>query len=191
MLRAQEEVAMRNILACGIAGALLLGTPSKGRCGGSDVDVEDVGFAAAGLGFGSQGVAGVLSLNFSHRDFFYGARASTTTEFNIFGPRPDQSDTDYAVLVGRCVRTRNGFASAASGIGLTQSVRRGRPISPGGWFDLGDYERIDRTAVGLPVDLKATLHAGSFGLGVNVFAELRPHGSFAGVVLMLQAGKLR
>jgi hypothetical protein len=86
---------MRKILACGIAGALLLGTPSKGRCGGSGVDVEDVGFAAAGLGLGSQGVAGVRSLNFSHRDFF------------------------------------------------------------------------------------------------NVFAELRPHGSFAGVVLMLQAGKLR
>jgi hypothetical protein len=181
---------MRKIRAC-VAAALLLGTPSKGRCGGSDVDVEDIGFAAAGVGLGSQGIAGVLSLNFSHREFFYGARVSTTTEFDIFGPRPDQSDTDYAVLVGRCVRTRYGFASAASGIGLTTSIRRGRLLWSGGWFESAEYERIQRMAAGLPIDLKATLHARSFGLGVNVFAELRPHGSFAGAVLMLQAGKLR
>jgi hypothetical protein len=43
----------------------------------------------------------------------------------------------------------------------------------------------------LPIDLKATLHGRGLGLGVNVFAALGRHDSFAGVVLMLQAGKLR
>jgi hypothetical protein len=37
-----------------------------------------------------------------------------------------------------------------------ESVRRGRLISSGGWFESARYERIDRGGVSLPVDLKAT-----------------------------------
>ncbi len=126
---------------------------------------------------------------FSRGDFFYGARLSTSSEFEILGPDPPLSDRDYALLAGGCMRSRRGFASAAIGIGFTESVRRGRLISPGGWFESGRYERIDRGGVSLPVDLKATVHGRHLGLGLNVFGEIG-HDGFFGVALILQAGQL-
>jgi len=180
---------MRKVLLFGLAGWLWLGAPSDARCDGLERRPEDVGFASVGLGAGSRAMAGVASLNFSHRDLLYGLRASTVSEFNIFGPAPDESDTDYALLVGKCSHGHHRFASAATGIGLVRSVRRGRLVHPPGWFFGGEYERLDRTTVGLPLDVKASLNASAVGIGLNLFGNLNTRGNFAGVALTLQLGR--
>lgn len=176
---------------CGFAGCLLLAAASDGRCEGSKSGAGDVVFASAGVGGGSQGLAGVVSLNFSRGRLFYVLRMSRTEEFSIFGPSPIQSDTDYAVLVGRSSRSRRSVKSAAVGIGLVRSVRRGALIQEGFWFFGPQHERLDRVTVGLPIDLKATANVRGIGIGVNLFGNLNTKGSFAGVALTLQLGKLR
>jgi len=139
----------------------------------------------------TSGVGGVLSVSFSHRGLLYGLRTATTTEFEIFGPTPAQSDTDYAFLVGKFSGRRHSFNSVAAGVALVHSVRRGELLEGGYWFLGPTYERIDRVTVGLPLELRATANLVGVGLGVNLFANLNPAGSFAGLALTLQLGKLR
>jgi hypothetical protein len=111
---------------------MLLGAASNAA--GEQADSKTVGFASAGLGAGSKGIAGVISMNFSRGSLYYGARMSSTAEFDIFGPTPALSDTDFALLVGRSGRSGHGFVSASTGIALAHSVRRGTLIEQGYWF---------------------------------------------------------
>ena len=175
---------MRKIGAGFFVGLVVLGALPAAQA-------SDVGFASCGVGFGSQAVGAVASLNFSRGHLIYVLRASTTSEFNLFGPSPDLSDTDYAAMIGKWAGAPRSFRSAAVGLSVVHSVRRGRIIEEPYWFSGGTYEKIDRVTVGLPVDLKASLNLGPVGLGVNVFANLNPKGSFAGLAVTMQVGKLR
>jgi hypothetical protein len=179
---------MRKMLSWGLAGWLTLGAAATGQ---AESRIGDVAFASAGFGFGSDGLGGVHSLTASHHGILYGLRTSTTSEFEIFGPTPALSSTDYAFLVGKISGGRHSFTSAASGIALVHSVRRGELLEPGYWFIGPSYERIDRVTIGLPLDLRATANLVGVGVGVNLFANLNPAGSFAGLALTLQLGKLR
>jgi hypothetical protein len=170
--------------------ALWLAVAPRAESGGSEPDTDDVGFVSFGLGTASDGPAGIVSLNFSRGDLFYGARLTTSEEFELFGPDPHQSDKDVAVLVGACFRGRMSFVSAATGLGFVESVRRGRLLSDGEWLAGGDrYERIDRSGVAVPIDLKAMFHGRHWGLGLNIFAAMG-HRGFTGVALVVQAGRL-
>jgi hypothetical protein len=177
---------MRTILACGVGACLVLGAPASGRC---DIGEPSVAFVAAGAGIGFGGVAEVVSLNVSRGRLIYIARWSRTEEFLIFGPYPAESDTDYGVLVGWSSRSRRHVSSAAVGLGVVKSVRRGELLEPG-WF--GDrYDRLDRTTLGVPIDLKTTANLGPVGVGVNMFGNVNAKGSFAGLALTVQLGKMR
>ena len=182
---------MRIARALGLTGLLVLGGASSGWSGSRDADAPTVVFTSLGSGFGTQGLGGVASLNVGRGPLVYVLRASTTTEFEIFGPSPDQSDTDYSVLVGKRSGHGRTFSSIAAGIGLVRSVRRGALLAPPGWFFGGAYERLDRVTVGLPLDFKATANLPGIGIGVNVFANLNTRASFVGVALTVQLGKLR
>ncbi|HEV8253617.1 MAG TPA: hypothetical protein VGQ78_02585 [Vicinamibacteria bacterium] len=182
---------MRKTLTFGLAIGLMLGAVSGVRAEPAIDEPHDVAFASAGLGAGSNGLGGVLSLGFSRHGVFYGLRTATTTEFEIFGPTPALNDTDYAFLVGKFSGRRHSFTSAAAGIAVVHSVRRGAQIEAPYWFFGGTHERIDRVTVGLPLDLRATANLVGVGVGVNLFANLNPAGSFAGLALTLQVGKLR
>jgi len=81
---------MRKLQA-GFVGLLLLAMASPGWADSSKEDAPDVAFASAGIGFGSQGVGGALSLNFSRGDLVFVLRMSRTEEFDIFGPSPAPS----------------------------------------------------------------------------------------------------
>jgi len=151
----------------------------------------EVGFASGGVGFGSQSLGAVASLNFSRGRLVYVLRASTTSEFNLFGPSPDHSDTDYAAMIGKWSGGPRSYLSVATGLSVVHSVRRGAMIEAPYWFSGGSYEKLDRVTVGLPVDFKASFNVGPVGLGVNMFANLNPKGSFAGLAVTMQLGKLR
>jgi hypothetical protein len=169
---------------------VLLGLVTSGRCEASESDSQDVAFASGGLGPGSRTMTAVVSLNLSRGSLFYVLRASTVSEFNIFGPSPDESDTDYAVLVGKCSRNPHLFSSAAVGIGFVRSIRRGTLIEQGDWFAGSRYEKVERVTIGLPIDLKTSVNLWGIGVGLNLFANWNPRGSFAGLAFTLQLGKL-
>jgi hypothetical protein len=184
-MAAREESAMRTMLACGVGACLVLGAAATGRCeGGSGT----VAFAAAGAGIGSGGVAGVVSLDVHRGRLVYIARCSRVEEFQIFGPSPTETDTDYGVLVGKS-SSGHRIASAAVGLALVKSIRRGDLIERG-WF--GDrYQKLERVTVGLPVDLKATVNAGPVGIGADIFGNINANGIFWGAALTVQLGKMR
>jgi len=181
---------MCKVRAGFVALVLLIGA-SSGWAGTSKPDAADVAFASAGIGFGSQGVGGALSLNFSRGDLVFVLRMSTTEEFDIFGPSPALSDTDYAVLAGKRFGRGRRLDSLAAGVALVRSVRRGVLVERPGWFGGGRYEKLDSLTVGLPIDVKTTLNFKVVGVGLNMFGNLNPKGSFAGLALTLQLGKLR
>lgn len=177
---------MRTMLACGLGACLVLGAAATGRCEGGG---GTVAFAAAGAGIGSGGVAGVVSLDVHRGRLVYIARWSRVEEFQIFGPSPNETDTDYGVLVGKSSRSGHRIASAAVGLALVKSIRRGEVIERG-WF--GDrYQKLEHVTVGLPVDLQATVNAGPVGIGADIFGNINPNGIFWGAALTVQFGKMR
>lgn len=176
---------MRRSLAVALATGwiALCGSPAA-RCG-------DVVFANGGLGAGSLGIAGTLSLNVVRGERLYRVRTAAVSEFEFFGPSPSESVTDFALLAGRASRSRHGISYVAAGLGLVQSVRRGQVIEPAVWFFGPRHEKIARVTLGVPFDLGAILHAGPFGVGVSLFGNFNPEESFVAAALTVQLGKMR
>ena len=166
------------------AGCLVLAGPTAGRC-------DDAVFVTGGLGAGSVGLGGTASLNIVHGKTLCAFRVASLEEFNIFGPSPNLSATDFGVMIGRASRSRHGLSYAAAGVGLVHSVTRGRLVQPGVWFFGPEYERIERTTVGIPVELGAIAHVGVIGIGVSLFGDINPAQSFVGLALTVPLGKLR
>jgi len=176
---------VRRNLAVALATCwIALCDPRAAHCG-------DVVFANGGLGVGGPGIAGTLSLNLVRSETFYGMRIGAVSEFEIFGPSPSESVTDYSLLVGRASRSRHGLTYVAAGLGLVQSVRRGRIIEPAVWFFGPRHERIERVTLGVPVDMAAILHAGPIGIGVSLFGNFNTAQSFVAAALTVQLGKMR
>ena len=177
---------MRTTLAGALAAGIVLGAASRGRC---ESGHGTIAFAAVGVGLGSGGIAEVVSLDVHRGGLVTIARWSRVEEFEIFGPSPAETDDDYGVLVGKSSRSGHHVTSAAVGLALVKSVRRGELVERG-WF--GDsYRRLERVTVGLPIDLKATANAGPVGLGADIFGNINPNGFFWGAALTIQFGKMR
>lgn len=174
----------RNLAVAFVAAWIALGHAATARCG-------DLVFVNGGLGAGGPGIAGTLSLNVVRGETAYGLRTAGVSEFEIFGPSPSESATDFALLIGRASRSRHGLSYAMAGLGVVHSIRRGRMTQPAIWFVGPQHERIQRTTLGLPFEAGAILHAGVIGLGVSLFGDFNPAQSFLGVALNVQLGKMR
>jgi hypothetical protein len=148
-------------------------------------------FASFGLGQGSRGIAGVLSLNVDRGRRAYILRVASTSEFTFFGRAPDEENDDYAFLVGRRGGTGSHHYSAAVGLGVVRTIRRGAELRPPDWFFGGRYERLEHYAPGITVDLAAGLNAHGIGVGLDVFGDVNEGASFVGLALTIQVGKLR
>lgn len=163
---------------------IMFGGPAAARCG-------DSAFLSGGLGAGSLGLAGTASLNVVRGQRLYGLRVAAVEEFNIFGPSPSESASDWALLIGMASASRRGLRFAAAGLGLVRSVRRGRQIHPGGWFLVGpQHERLERLTLGIPFDLHGILHLRGCGLGLSLFGNVNAANTFAGVALTVHLGKI-
>ncbi len=174
----------RALASALVAVCVSLGMPGLARA-------QDLVFLNGGVGAGTLGLAGTASLSVVHGRTLYGVRLGTVEEFNLFGPTPSEFATDYAVLVGRVSRGRRVLRYGAVGLAAVRSVRRGRLIRPAAWLSGAEHERIERTTVGVPVELGVILHGGGAGIGVMMFGNASPAGSYVAAALTLHVGKMR
>lgn len=170
-------------LALGLAG-LVIGLCGPARC-------EDQVYVSGGVAAATAGPGGTASLNLERGRTLFSLRLARFEEFVILGPTPVETSSDIALMAGRVSRGKRGSHSAAAGLGLAQCVRRGSLLSPGIWFVGPQYERLERSALGLAFEAQATLHGSVAGIGLGVLGNLNTAGSFVGLALNVRLGKLR
>jgi hypothetical protein len=146
-------------------------------------------FASGGLGVGSKGIAAIASLEAHRKGILFVARTAIVEEFTIFGPSPAESASDYGLMIGKAAAGRHGIRSAAVGIGLVRSVRRGPLVSRN--FFSSRYQKLERYTVGVPFEVMWGVHIQGIGIGVTGFGDVNAADSFAGLAFTLQLGKLR
>jgi hypothetical protein len=159
------------------------------------------GYLTAGLGVGSLGLVAMGSANVEIGSLLLSARVSAMSE--IFGPglSTPQEMTAYSLLAGYAIhRGSFGFYTAA-GLGLANSLQRGKLLSSGstastgdgvfGSFDFPEYEMSRSLSVNVPLQVSGTVDLLVVGLGLAVVADLNPGLSSVGIVLTGRLGKLR
>lgn len=154
---------------------------------------------AFGLGPSAGGIIGVVSFQTRRGTSLVGVRIASSSEFQIFGPFPSLSDTDYGLLYGRYRSAKAGYFSASAGVSMVSSVRRGRFLSSncdsseffGCFLASPSYEKVVTRTVGIPFEAKAVLSGKHAGLGLTVIGNLNSHGSFVGAALTVELGSLR
>jgi hypothetical protein len=127
--------------------------------------------AAYGVGAGSIGYAGSLSLSFqTGHDLFTVHAAGTGVPFVNVGLG------DIGLLYGRSTTGRYTNASVAAGLGYTTGRVYGRDVR----------------AIGIPVEANVTLLPCAWvGLGIGAFGNLNLTLPYCGGVLFVKVGKLR
>ena len=146
-----------------------------------------------GIGVGTLDDGEAASFTYSFNDQCILLRFVQTSEFNMFGPKPDESIWDISVLYGCSARWGNWYSSVGTGIGLVHSVQRGKLLRRSDEF-LGsdEYESIERSVVGLSIQVEISEAPFPFmGLAIIGFANINGVRSYAGLTLCLQFGKLR
>jgi len=146
------------------------------------------GFVSAGLGAGSGGLGWNLSGKLVAGRLLFGLRLAAVEEFEILGPAPPESVKDYGLLVGLASRQGNLLQYGAVGVGVARSVHRGQVIGSGLFGPR--HERLEDTAVGVPLEAGVVLHGRHFGIGVSLFGNLNRAESFFGVSLTLHVGAI-
>jgi hypothetical protein len=133
---------------------------------------------AASLGRGQEGPGASLNLGFHFGHLMVGALALGATEINFWPGEPIDSHAEGALLVGYSYIDRLLFMEAATGLSLSNYVRKGDPIvdttdCPIGFLDHcgSRYEKREEFPWGIPLELTAGLHSGALGLGFTFGAN--------------------
>lgn len=130
----------------------------------------------AGLGPGSEAVAGVVGFDLALDRHLLSVRGAATAD--ILGP----GFWDVGLLYGRSVRWEAGGAGASVGLGVMGGDR-----SSG----LGGSEPVG-TRLGVPVALRVAWHPTPFaGFGTYGFVNINGEELFGGVALIVELGDLR
>jgi len=143
-----------------------------------------------GVGVGSLGLAGGAGLTWVTPDYIISVRYAANTEFNIFGPTPEESVVDVGLLYGIYSSSKYGFASIAAGLSYVNGVRRGKILANG---LLGDaYEKVPFQTIGIPLEAQLIWRPFSVvGIGFYFFADINSEMSNVGGLITLQIGYLR
>ena len=129
-----------------------------------------------GLGFGTYGLAGGLSLSFQIGHFILTPRVAGTAEILMEG----DDVFDFGLTVGYSTKKPRpvGYFSIAGGISYVTGMSR------------SSYESV--STVGFPIDIQIFVTPLSFaGIGFQGAADINSQRSFWCLLLCLQIGKLR
>ena len=131
-----------------------------------------------GLGVGSAGAAGQIAGTVDYRGNLFTARASTVSE--LFG----DDFWDVGLMYGRSLRGSRSYASLSVGGGIAGGT------SSSGFLGTTTAPKAHRFTV--PLELRVAWRPLTFlGLGASGIASLNRGGSFGGLVLEVEVGKVR
>ena len=107
--------------------------------------------------------------------------------FDVLGPQPMESATEYGILFGVATTPRGGaLASLAIGFGSTHFVKRGEKSTSS--FFSTTYEKITTNAGSLL--LQSQLQSSSF-LGLKFFLNINSEETYGGVSVCFRLGKYK
>ncbi len=140
-----------------------------------------------GSGFSSKNLLVFLSsLMYNDENSCYILRYSYSTEFNFFGPIPDETTWDIGLLYGWSSRY------FAFGIGLSYVNLTQRGVLLHNLFFGGEYQKITLERVGVPIQIELSGPLFPFlGGAIIAFANLNTVNSYVGLVAAIEIGKLK
>jgi hypothetical protein len=161
------DLIERNTMWVNIGGGVGLLSPVKGFCWKVSVSVD------------------------RNRHVFSG-RVSRFTELNSDlveprSPRPEEVETDYAVLYGRDLSSKGEYFVVSVGLSYVRSQHRGATVdeAPFGLV----HETISIGSIGLAIDAQMFFPLTKFnGLGVSFVGNVNATRSFGGVLIALIIG---
>lgn len=137
-----------------------------------------------GVGAGSVGTAGIISLNFQ-----FGEQILTLghhSNFQLFG-----SDFwDIGVIYGKQLSNKGTiFTSVGAGLSIVGGTRRTEGLS---LFSQGPPPRPINLTLGIPLEMQFIIRPSSaIGIGVCGHININKENPFAGLTLCLQFGKIK
>jgi hypothetical protein len=119
----------------------------------------------------------------------YILRYSNTTEFNIFGPVPEETLWDIGLLYGWNSR----YFDYGIGLSYVNLTKRGVFLRHfNGFLSFDEYQKITLEKLGVPIQIELSgPWCSFFGVAIIAFANLNTVESFAGLVVAIEIGKLK
>lgn len=155
-----------------VAGLFSLTSEASGQA------APTLGWVTAGVGPGSIGAAGQLAGTIDYRGNLFTVRGAMVAEF--FG----DDLWDVGLMYGRGVHTGRLFLSLNAGMGLAGGTR------DTGFLGSSTAPRPHRFTV--PLEAQVAWRPSTFlGLALSALGSINKDGSFGGITLGLQLGKLR
>ncbi len=111
--------------------------------------------------------------------------------------RPTEYFTEYDVQYGKkIVYTQYFDMVVLGGLSYLYGLRRGKLLKkyyahPGEECgDYSEYEKVNYTTVGIPIDIQFNLKYYLLGIGIHLISNINPENSYYGFLFSFQLGKL-
>ena len=137
-----------------------------------------------GLGTGTLGAGGHVQLSARSNRSLFTLRFAGTEETNLLGPSTSAADVGF--LYGRTADLEDDWALASMSLGVG-IVRSASPQEGNGLSGRSN----ETFTLGIPLSARLGAQLPFAGLGVQIFGNLNPKQSFAGLVVSVQLGAMR
>jgi hypothetical protein len=145
------------------------------------------GWASCGFGKCFAGPTGYFSFTLVYNNNIFNIRYMTADEFR-FNPgggnydNPPLSTREIGVLYGRTYKEKFLLLSASAGLGYISGIDRGRKTAE------HQYEKINISSFGIPLEAKFRLNMGIIGLGGGWFGNINKQKFLSGGMIEISVG---
>jgi hypothetical protein len=154
-------------------------------------------YAGVGAGFSNFGVSGSLILYYSIKDISIGIRNIKSQEIHILGKKPNESISEYLLLLGYKTRYKEISITFSSGIGVYYYLERGEIIKGSEvripFFLLySKYESEFKNGYCIPLEIQLLPTNASYSkFGISLFANFNKDRNSYGTLLTFNLGKFK
>ncbi|MBD3319607.1 MAG: hypothetical protein GF350_00765 [Chitinivibrionales bacterium] len=147
-----------------------------------------------GAGYGTNGIAGIISGSINKENHLITLRYCYNEEFEVFmSETPAEKVWDIGALYGVSVSKKFVMASFSTGLSYVGGIKRGEHLyDDTGWFAQSHYDAESINTVGIPIQMQVNFTPFFFaGIGITGFANLNVARPFTGAAVTFRMGKLR
>lgn len=144
--------------------------------------------------FDINGSGSSIAVEVSHKNILFAISYKAVSDFKVLSPAEPTSE--IALLFGKKVNLKNGYASVSTGISLIETTRIDRWVpnpNNSSFFNLfdGEYEMKHRSDFGIPLKAAAVLKLLYVGLGIELSANINAYAPMLGAGAILYLGTYR
>ena len=143
-----------------------------------------------GLGKSSMSFGGIAFIECDLGHVYFCLRTSGT--FHLGDHGPDENAGDFGLVGGYSINYQLGYISIGTGLSKVYHTTQKPVISPDGFGNPHDHYNIQKTTIGLPMQMELFFTPISvFGLGISFYSNVNSLKSYYGIALCIQIGRLR